>query len=278
MSADLNSVALGLLPTAASARGYVAFGAGVYRIQQCADASLVVSFRRPGEEHYAVGDRAAEFDPTPIPADEIIAHLRFLSAAALDGLEQQLRELRASHFPGTEAHPPKLDPAHVAIWAEYVAGIVVAHLGGEVDDERIKPIAGIISRRLWALSRSLAPDGSMLTAASRDVLDERERQINVEGWTPAHDDAYAPGVLTTAGCCYAMFGERKEPPSSWPWPANWWKPKDGRNNLVRAGALILAEIERLDRQSAHPNENTPPTSASPASSPIRATTTPQEQP
>ncbi len=36
-------------------------------------------------------------------------------------------------------------------WAQYVAGVVVAYLGGGVDDERIKPIAGIIERRLWAL-------------------------------------------------------------------------------------------------------------------------------
>ena len=35
----------------------------------------------------------------------------------------------------------------------------------------------------------------------------------------------------------------------WPWAAEWWKPKDCRRNLVRAGALILAEIERLDRKN-----------------------------
>lgn len=34
-------------------------------------------------------------------------------------------------------------------WPEYVAGMVVAYLGGGVDDERIAPIAGIIRRRLW---------------------------------------------------------------------------------------------------------------------------------
>lgn len=36
-------------------------------------------------------------------------------------------------------------------WAQYVAGMVVAYLGGGVDDERIKPIAGVIESRLWAL-------------------------------------------------------------------------------------------------------------------------------
>lgn len=39
-------------------------------------------------------------------------------------------------------------------------------------------------------------------------------------------------------------------PTPGPWedrlPA-WWKPKDYRSNLVKSGALILAELERLDR-------------------------------
>jgi hypothetical protein len=29
----------------------------------------------------------------------------------------------------------------------------------------------------------------------------------------------------------------------------WWKPKDRRRDLVRAAALIIAEIERLDRDA-----------------------------
>lgn len=83
------------------ARGFVSFGAGVYRIQQCTDASLVVTFRRSGEEGYGVGDRATEIDQTPIPAEDIIVKLQFQSVAALDGLEQHLREIRSEHFPGT---------------------------------------------------------------------------------------------------------------------------------------------------------------------------------
>ena len=41
-------------------------------------------------------------------------------------------------------------------------------------------------------------------------------------------------------------------PFGWPhtWDASWWKPKDRRRDLVRAGALIIAEIERLDRLDA----------------------------
>jgi hypothetical protein len=42
-------------------------------------------------------------------------------------------------------------------WPEYVAGMVVAYLGGGVDDERIKPIAGIIRQRMWLANSTQAP-------------------------------------------------------------------------------------------------------------------------
>lgn len=40
-----------------------------------------------------------------------------------------------------------------------------------------------------------------------------------------------------------------------PWDEKWWKPKNPRRDLVKAGALILAEIERIDRQSEAANCN-----------------------
>jgi hypothetical protein len=43
---------------------------------------------------------------------------------------------------------------------------------------------------------------------------------------------------------------RDKIPALWPWGAHWWKPKTGRRDLVRAAALLVAEIERLDRINA----------------------------
>lgn len=94
------------------------------------------------------------------------------------------------------------------------------------------------------------PKAEPLTAAARDVLAERKRQISVEGWTPEHDDNHGRGTLAEAGACYAMAFGNQPMPMDWPWGVNWWKPKDRRSNLVRAGALILAEIERFDRAAA----------------------------
>ena len=94
---------------------------------------------------------------------------------------------------------------------------------------------------------------SELTKAATDVLAERNRQIKAEGWTPEHDDEHAHGEMALAASCYAEQGPAPYGvsyptiPARWPWDGDWWKPKDYRSNLVRAAALLLAEIERLDR-------------------------------
>lgn len=79
-----------------------------------------------------------------------------------------------------------------------------------------------------------------------DIEAERWRQMNSEGWTSEHDDSPTKRGLARAAACY-LIHERGERPLLWPWAAKWWKPSDRRRDLVKAGALIVAEIERLDR-------------------------------
>lgn len=88
------------------------------------------------------------------------------------------------------------------------------------------------------------------------IAAERQRQVEQEGWTPEHDDAHRAGELAQAAAAYAT------PPQSpirrsdgsfpgwlWPWDGRWWKPTpdDRVRELVKAGALIVAEIDRLQR-------------------------------
>ena len=96
------------------------------------------------------------------------------------------------------------------------------------------------------------------SAATRDVLAERRRQIEVEGWTPEHDDEHSAGEMAAAAACYALnaAGCGCEVARNWPWDGSWWKPSTARRDLVKAGALILAEIERLDRAAAAPEAKT----------------------
>jgi hypothetical protein len=100
-------------------------------------------------------------------------------------------------------------------------------------------------------------------SAIDEIVAERRRQIEDEGWSSEHDDAHVPGALSRAGACYAKWAVRSPndyrhsagyPPEGWPWSPMWWKPRDVKRDLVRAAALIVAEIERLDRLAALQSE------------------------
>lgn len=93
------------------------------------------------------------------------------------------------------------------------------------------------------------------SAAVIDVLAERIRQVEAEGWTAEHDDAHDKGEMATVAACYALHAggfSAEAVMEIWPkpWGRLWWKPNTPRRDLVKAGALILAEIERLDRLAA----------------------------
>lgn len=110
------------------------------------------------------------------------------------------------------------------------------------------------------------------------IADERERQINTEGWTNEHDAQHADGSLALAAVCYAtpikLFEMEKKAGGYTifdPWPDSWDRRWDKRFSygerkanpgnhipdpstytteerldlLVKAGALLAAEIDRL---------------------------------
>jgi hypothetical protein len=93
-----------------------------------------------------------------------------------------------------------------------------------------------------------------------EIAAERRRQIEVEGWTAKHDDMHWLGHLGFAGACYAHHASKddwqREPrqvPRDWPFAPEWWKPTTPRRDLIKAAALIVAEIERLDRRQQPPD-------------------------
>lgn len=94
------------------------------------------------------------------------------------------------------------------------------------------------------------------------ITAERTRQMEQEGWTAAHDDTHRLGELSEAACAYSAIASAQARGASaeefpadmmisegeWPWGEEWWKPSsDPIRNLVKAGALIAAEIDRLSR-------------------------------
>lgn len=84
------------------------------------------------------------------------------------------------------------------------------------------------------------------------IAAERQRQIEEEGWTEEYDKEHVNGELALAAACYVMFESARNSnafrlKSIWPWETAAWKPSpdDRIRELVKAGALIVAEIDRL---------------------------------
>lgn len=104
------------------------------------------------------------------------------------------------------------------------------------------------------------------------IAKERNRQKTSERFSLKHDDKHVDDELALAAACYAIPEDRRqyedtpnggEIPMDWPWEEKDWKPMidfnyeklssfEGRiKELVKAGALIVAEIERLQRGIKH---------------------------
>jgi hypothetical protein len=100
-------------------------------------------------------------------------------------------------------------------------------------------------------------DPVALGRATAFICNERYRQQNVEGWTAAHDDAHDGGEMLRAAVIYFQHAARPDypllldgatgVPTGWPWGEEWWKPKNPQRDLERAGALCLAEHDRIVR-------------------------------
>lgn len=152
----------------------------------------------------------------------------------------------------TPLTPAELDKE--ALGAAYEVFMENRHGSRDTTSERAALSAAILAYE------AAKPKG--VTEAAKDVLAERHRQVSVEGWTPEHDDEHDTGEMARAAACYALgkpevHGYRVGAHVTlWPWDWKWWKPKNRRRDLVRAGALILAEIERLDRLTAAKGDGT----------------------
>ncbi|HEY1301456.1 MAG TPA: hypothetical protein VGF07_13235 [Stellaceae bacterium] len=83
-----------------------------------------------------------------------------------------------------------------------------------------------------------------------DVLAECQRQQQGEAYLAAHDDAHQAGELARAAVAHVISALDC---AVWAiefwWPKGWApiKRKGPRADLVRAAALLIAEIERRDR-------------------------------
>ena len=95
--------------------------------------------------------------------------------------------------------------------------------------------------------------GQQLKSGIGLIIEEQHRQKREDVWLLKSDEC-TDGKLALVAACYAEFAilpstERVEQAAVkdcyWPWDEEWWKPKSPLQDLVHAGALIAAEIDRL---------------------------------
>lgn len=98
--------------------------------------------------------------------------------------------------------------------------------------------------------RAQQDDGAVRIAA------ERHRHVTAEGYGPEGDDRYTHDELLLAAAAYlgtacnhddSEIEKRTFAAGLWPWHARFFKPQGRVRDLERAGALIAAELDRMNR-------------------------------
>lgn len=127
---------------------------------------------------------------------------------------------------------------------------ILDHKGG---GEKYVDPNGLLAARVAEYKHVLAQEGKPPAPAIGDgaelILQERIRQVSQEGWSMNRDLSHSQGELAMAAVAYTKatyIDDGSYPPLSWPasWDRKWWKPGNPIRMLVKAGALIAAEIDR----------------------------------
>ncbi|WP_260477194.1 hypothetical protein [Pseudomonas aeruginosa] len=216
----------------------------------------------------------------PVPVEEALRKLRAVLCdpvgnVVIDGSDGDREEVQRAlgmlaAAPGNSAQhsvPVGWKLVECGIWTQEqvdeMQKTVARFRNSEFVDDRALAMAVADAGQCKAPEISLAEllaaaPGKEVPQAWIDVQAERRRQIEAEGWTPKHDDEHSHGQMARAAACYALAGSSAPNDETaallvslaWPWDEQWWKPSTARRDLVKACALALAEIERLDRATA----------------------------
>lgn len=171
----------------------------------------------------------------------------------------------------TDSHEPPEDDDEITRDA-YIAQLENTAPQGYTEIARFENddgilIVSVLSKHVFAqlllcADSAYAFANSNIASPFADVYRERMRQLTIEEFSREQDDQYTNGELAALASCYAHhasfiarapYGHEHSVPTLFPANMNqkWWKPSlDPRRDLVKAGALIAAEIERLDRAAA----------------------------
>ncbi len=194
--------------------------------------------------------KAADYDAEHGVTDPETGHREYPGDGAdyYDEMMELAEEIRGLAVP----QEPALAPKSFADWMlrEMPAGTVI----GDPNWWARRIIKAVESSTEFSCPQT---GGLALIAA------ERQRQLDVEGWSPEHDDRYQESELAAAAACYALASVLDEADkrrggwfSFWPWTPSWWKPTTAERDLAKAGALCAAELDRRLR-AAQPTDEAP---------------------
>lgn len=206
-----------------------------------------------------------------IPDDQYAIHraldelerLRLIEAGARDSEALVTRLLKGSAHTDLEAHDARvrreaLEEAAKKCVSAYWASVAPKGVGAMHPSLEFWRMAlGLPERTSDEIDASILEARRLFSGGAMAIADERRRQIEQEGWAAEHDDQHQGGELAEAAACYARAASDPEGltpferlPTFWPWGREWYKPGNPRRALVKAGALIAAEIDCLDRAAA----------------------------
>lgn len=190
---------------------------------------------------------------------EVSAQLESLDCGACIGSDAPMEDLHgriAAHLAARQ--PVGSEEAHVLPPLATERMLDVGWPYGEVIDANFDR-QGAYADLVAAAPPAQAVD---LGTGVKAIAAERERQLQAEGFTRDSDRQYQRGELAKAATAYVQLaamdlaagGTRDHiawhgPAAVWPWAPEWWKPVDARHDLVRAGALIAAQIDLIDSQA-----------------------------
>ncbi len=108
----------------------------------------------------------------------------------------------------------------------------------------------------WSLARKRGRERARMARKPTGadlIVEERQRQLDEEGWTTQNDLRYKDGELIRAALCYADSANpfvKYVGPRTWPWDVKWDKraKHSTKRKLVIAGALLAAELDRLQAE------------------------------
>lgn len=183
----------------------------------------------------------------------------WLGTNRLPGFESWEEEIAFAESQGYRLAPADY---HIPHWSAEMKGKVpklyVMRQQGKFDELRSafdRPVRDIA----YPLFFKNEPKTILNSTGAELIAAERLRQVTAEGWLPHHDDDHSAAELVEAATGYAQSAATQvrggcgwdHEPEGWPWMPEWWKPSDDPiRNLVKAGALIAAEIDRLSRLKA----------------------------